>query len=440
MQHPSIPLLKISAAGQANNALSFWALMAFIFILFISPQTYLPALAPLHLAFMTAMMAVMAFLVDRYIQGGAIIQFTRQTKLVMCLLGWAILTLPLSYWPSGSFGVLTGMFLKTLIVYWLLSHVVSNLTRMRQLFWGLSLITLPIALTALLNFAAGEYLQASGDTRIQGYDAPLTGNPNDLALTLNLFLPLTIGLFIGSRTMFKRMLLLSCICLSAFAIITTFSRAGFLTLVVTLMTYLWVLYKGRKIGWVVVALFLAFAALPFLPAGYTERLGTIFNIEADPSGSAQARWGDTLAATKYILDNPVIGAGLGSDVLALNEVRGETWTQVHNTYLQYGVDLGLPGLIIFLILLASCIRSAIDTQRRCQKDASMNELLHFAQGIRVSLVAFSVAAFFHPVAYHFFFYFIAGLALAARSISTFSTVSSAATTKATPSLIYRGNT
>jgi hypothetical protein len=36
--------------------------------------------------------------------------------------------------------------------------------------------------------------------------------------------------------------------------------------------------------------------------------------------------------------------------------------------------------------------------------------------LRVSLIAFAVAAMFHPVAYHFYFYAIAGLAVAAASI------------------------
>jgi hypothetical protein len=37
--------------------------------------------------------------------------------------------------------------------------------------------------------------------------------------------------------------------------------------------------------------------------------------------------------------------------------------------------------------------------------------------IQVSLVAFAVAALFHPSAYHFYFYYVAGLAVAARAIA-----------------------
>ena len=38
-----------------------------------------------------------------------------------------------------------------------------------------------------------------------------------------------------------------------------------------------------------------------------------------------------------------------------------------------------------------------------------------AEGIKVSLTVFAIAAVFHPVAYQFYFYYMAGLALAARA-------------------------
>jgi len=43
------------------------------------------------------------------------------------------------------------------------------------------------------------------------------------------------------------------------------------------------------------------------------------------------------------------------------------------------------------------------------------DLFLLAEGIQVSLAVFAVAALFHPVAYHFYFYYMAGLALAARA-------------------------
>ena len=41
-----------------------------------------------------------------------------------------------------------------------------------------------------------------------------------------------------------------------------------------------------------------------------------------------------------------------------------------------------------------------------------SHLAILAQGVRISLVAFAVAAFFHPIAYQFYFFCLAGLAVA----------------------------
>jgi O-antigen ligase len=413
----------VSEIEHRDSAAPFWALMAFTFILFISPQSFLTALAPLRLALVAAVLAVLTYLFDRLVHHRPVLEFTREIVIAACLLGWAILTLPLSYWPGGSLGVLLDIYFKTLIVFWLLGHVVNTVPRLRLIAWGLSLMAVPLALTALANLASGNYLQqgfAPEASRILGYNAPLTGNPNDLALTLNLILPLSVALFLCVRKPAARAALLACICLDAIAIIATFSRAGFLTLGVTFVAYLWALFKRGQRHWAFLALFLVLASVPLLPSGYMDRLSTITDIEADPTGSAQARWGDTLAAVKYVAYHPIVGVGLGMDTLALNEVRGPVWKEIHNVYLQYAVDLGIPGLILFLMLLTGCLKSARDAQRRSVQESVLGELFYLAEGIRISLIAFAVAAFFHPVAYHFYFYYIAGLALAAGTINVSS--------------------
>jgi hypothetical protein len=44
----------------------------------------------------------------------------------------------------------------------------------------------------------------------------------------------------------------------------------------------------------------------------------------------------------------------------------------------------------------------------------MTGLAHLAGGVRIALVSFGVAAFFHPIAYQFYFFSIAGLAVALK--------------------------
>ena len=278
-------------------------------------------------------------------------------------------------------------------------------------------MAVPIAVTAVRNFLSGTFVPGAAETsRIAGYDASLTGNPNELALLLNLIFPLSLGLFLISRKLLARTLLLGVMAVDVLAVILTFSRAGFLTLVTIALMYLWKLRGQAERGWVLAALLIALLSVPLLPSGYLDRLATIADTQSDPTGSAQARRSDTLAALSFVGSNPIVGAGVGMNALALNEQRGQLWTVVHNVYLEYAVELGIPGLVLFLWLLANCFKATVDVQRNCAGVPALRELFHLAQGIQISLIAFAVAGLFHPGGYNFYFYYMAGLALAARAV------------------------
>jgi O-antigen ligase len=207
------------------------------------------------------------------------------------------------------------------------------------------------------------------------------------------------------------------ICLDVLAVIVTFSRGGFLTLATIVGVYVWK-FRGRPQGaWAWGALLIVLACLPLLPAGYIERLATITDIDSDVTGSSKLRWNDTLAAASLVLANPIVGAGVGLNALALYTERGGRWTAIHNVYLEYAVELGLPGLMLFLSLLVASIKAASLVQKRAAGIPAGRQLFYLGEGIQVSLIAFAVAALFHPVGYHLYFYYIAALAVAAKAVS-----------------------
>jgi probable O-glycosylation ligase (exosortase A-associated) len=396
----------------AASAVPFWSLMAFSFILLIAPQQLVPALAPFRIALVAGVVAVAACLVDRFVRREPLTVLTRELWLAGGLLAWAILTVPLSYRPEESVATLA-FYIRSLAIFWLLANTVTTPKRLHQLAWALSLMSVPLALTAVGNFLSGRH----GDVgRIVGYDAALTGNPNDLALMLNLLIPFSVALVLTAERPAIRGFLLAALAAVVTGVIVTFSRGGFLTVVTVFAAYAWKLRRRPERTWAWVALILALACLPLLPAGYLDRLATITRIEADRTGSAQMRRDDTLAAVSVVLANPIIGTGIGTNVLALNQERGALGIAVHNVYLEYAVELGIPGLVLFVLLLVECLKSAGRMRRRTAGVPGQQQLFCLAEAIQVSLVAFAVAAVFHPVAYHLFFYYVAGLAVAVKVI------------------------
>jgi O-antigen ligase len=410
-----------SEQGGADNGAAFWGVMAFTFVLLISPQSTVPALAPLRPAFLSAVGSAVALLLYRFTHGQPLTPMTREMWIVAALSSWAIVTIPWSYWPGGSVALLSDVYAKSLAIFWLLANTLDTPRRLRRVAWALTAMAAVVALVGVRHFLSGVFYRPGASQsveRVMGYGGPLTMNPNDLALTLNLLLPLAVALLLLARRPSARLALTAAIGLSVVAIIMTFSRAGFITLGATFLVYLWK-FRGRperRFMWGLIAglVVIMLAGLPLLPASYIERLDTITDIKADPTGSAEARWDDTFAALRLVQHHPIVGAGLGQNILALNSVRGARWTEVHNVYLEYAVDMGLPGLALFLVLLAHCLRATMLVQRDTAGREEVRELFCLAEAVHVSLLAFVVAGMFHPVAYHFYFYYVAGLALAIR--------------------------
>ncbi|MEX2334301.1 MAG: O-antigen ligase family protein [Pseudohongiella sp.] len=409
------PNARPNKGSSDESNLPFYALLLFTFILFLAPQQIFPVLAPLRIAMLSIVLVSTVHVGSRLARGLPVLHCPPGVIIALGLTAWAICSIPLSLWPGGSLNFLTGKYFKTIIVFLLLASVINSAERLKGISWALVIMAVPLALTAINNLLSGVTME--GGQRIVGYDAPLAENPNDMALLLNLLLPLAIGLFLGATSVLRKMILLAMVTLMVAGVIATFSRAGFLTLAVTFVCYLFLLRRRPGRFFAPAILVIAIVALPIMPGDYIGRLSTITDVQSDETGSAQIRLRDSVTAVRLVLENPFLGTGVGTNALAMNDARGSTWTEIHNVYLTIGVELGLPGVILFLMLLIAAIKAAHAMVLQTRAQPQLYGLHCLAEGIKVSLIAFSVAAFFHPVAYHFYFYYIAGLAMALSQIS-----------------------
>jgi hypothetical protein len=120
--------------------------------------------------------------------------------------------------------------IKAVVFFWLIGALVTSESRLRLFAWMLSLCSLPLAITAINNYRHGVFvtLEGSAVQRIAGYmgGSGLAGNPNDLALMLNLLMPITGALCVMSRSAWAKVATgLACL-LSVAAVIATFSARG----------------------------------------------------------------------------------------------------------------------------------------------------------------------------------------------------------------------
>jgi O-antigen ligase len=390
--------------------------MFFTFVLFVTPQSYFPVLHSFSLGKLSIGLALLVYMLDRLAHGRPLTVVTPAVRLVLCLVLLALLSIPFSRWPGGSAAVFVDEFSKSVIVFLLISNSVNTIQRMRLMIGSMALWAIIMSWVAVRDYSGGNL--ALGGLRIYGYDSPLAANPNDLALTVNLILPLVFGLYLGARKGLARLLFMAAIGLLASAVISSFSRGGFLTMMTVLLVVLINRLRERGprvLGWVFGILLVS---LVVLPAGYGDRVYSIFDAKADPTGSSDARWNSMVLAWGSMLAHPVIGVGLGMHGLnVFDQTGGWDWVGVHNVFLQIGADLGVLALVVYVLTIWKLLRRLDHSLNVVKEWPDAQGFLALGSGIRISIIGFVVGGFFSPVAYQFYLFYIAGLAVAFQNIA-----------------------
>jgi hypothetical protein len=405
------------AAHAGAPGLPYWCLLLFTIVAFVAPQAMFPSLQELSIGRLTAGLAIATYVMHRLAHGRSLSVGAPECRLMVWFVLLAAVSIPFSLWPGGSRDMLTGYLLKSAAVFFLIANLVDTPDRMRT-FVGLLLACGAI----IASEAVSEYL-GLGDltltSRIRGYESGLTANANDLAMTLNLIIGLAAGLYRATRNQAGRLVLLAAIGLCAAGVVVSFSRAGLLGLVTIGVIYHARLFRDR--AWVaagsLAALLLAASVL--LPTGYLDRLQSAFDssVEAVGYGSVTATARLELLKQGLIsaLKRP-LGAGLGMDILALREDGMGTWTATHNAYLQIALELGVPGLLIFLALIRETLVGLLRALRETRAISGATASDGLGSGILMSLVALLVQFAFAPVPYHLYLYYVLGLSVAFQAM------------------------
>jgi O-antigen ligase len=122
----------------------------------------------------------------------------------------------------------------------------------------------------------------------------------------------------------------------------------------------------------------------------------------------------------YMLDNPVFGVGAQNFQSAEGMLSpfahrqqlglGVRWNAAHNSFVQVGAELGLPGLILFLCIITSAFRF-LARARRVGGGTQGAHHTQLSQALTAALIGFVVGAFFLSLAYSEMFYALIALAV-----------------------------
>ena len=378
---------------------SFVGVWLFTFIVYARPYEWSPSLSWLSSsAFWVAISTVVLFLPTQFSVGGGLIA-ERESKLILGLVVTGLLSMPMAISPSVAWTQLVD-YLKVVVIFIVMVSVVRTVGRLKALLLLILSITVVVSIMAVKDYLTGNFdLQG---VRIEGVIGGMFANPNDLALHLVTMIPITLALAFGSKGLLAKCLYLM-IALSIIAgVIATFSRAGFLGLIVTLGALTWRLARRNK--GLLLACFLGPLLLIPLIAGYSSRFTT-------NEGSAINRMDDLKRSIYVGLNHPLAGIGLNNYRFYSNNNQAS-----HNAYTQVFSEMGIVALVLYVALLLSPLRG-LRAVGNVAGDGKRDEKSYLAIGLEAGIYGYMVSSFFASVAYLWYAYYLIAFSICVRKIA-----------------------
>jgi probable O-glycosylation ligase (exosortase A-associated) len=268
----------------------------------------------------------------------------------------------------------------------------------------------------LVGLKGGIWAIATGGTEhVRGPDNSFMSDNNDVALAFNMTLPLLYYLGKGEPRQWLRWLLRGCFVMTIIATIFTYSRGGFVALVlVGCMLMIKARYKSLAVVTLVCG---SLAATVIIPDKWTNRMETIQTYEQDRS--AQGRLNAWAMAWNLALDRPLTGGGFETWVPSMfaryapdpNNVR-----DVHSTYFEMLGEQGFIGLALYLMLLAYVLVTLSRLKWAIRRNSNLQWAYYYPDMLQVAILAYMVGGAFLGRAYFDLFYHLVAATIILKNL------------------------
>jgi len=429
----AIPFVENDTSLQPNSApsnlnkrsasLSFFFVVLFTIAIYARPEDIFPVLAQLHLTFILGLCAGSAFL-GSFLLGNVGPVWTRELQIVLLLTGCFVVGVPFAYWRGGSFQVITQVWFKMLIIFFMLTQTLVTVERVRKILWATILSELVVSAYSVVQSSHFVWV----GQRVSGVSMGILGW-NFLGLAAALTIPYIAAIYICQHGVFRTSLLISSVLFLMWMLVLTASRSGalnvFFSIALTCLLVLRGTSRGKFIG--VGIVLIALMAVSLAPGVFWERMATVWSgtensqneVTASAVMSQEERMGLLKRAIHYSLENPLFGLGLGNFEIASGMEIGkpEAWLGVHNTFAEISSEAGIPALALFVALLWTAIQHTYKVGKKEIAGPLGFELKLIARATLVSLLSFVFGAFFAHIGYEYFLYYPVAIAVGVQTIA-----------------------
>ncbi len=246
------------------------------------------------------------------------------------------------------------------------------------------------------EFASKTLMWEEGVLRYEGYQL----EANYFAFHQVFIIPILLFLLVKfDRPRCVRPLILAALAGTVFVLMLSFSRGGFVGLLVILAVLLVVERRNRAVMTIaVVGMAILTVAAPAL---YWDRIISLYEAAKHVSQDHAIMVRVQTLRVAFILgfENPVFGVGIGNFIY--HSARFIPFTKVvHSAFLQIFSELGLPGLLVVSTIF---IRNLFIIRSMMRSDSN-GERAQLGRFLMVQQIAMAANAMFIPIGYEFIFW------------------------------------
>jgi putative inorganic carbon (HCO3(-)) transporter len=392
-----------------GHTVTYVGLFLFSTLVLFRPYEIVPGLGFLSAtAYYFAIATIAIFLPSQLAIEGNLTVLTTEVKAILALTAIGLITMPIAKNPGLAWFAFNDSFVKAVVIFVVLVNVVRTRRRLLGLMWLSLGIGIYLGYRALDMYRSGQF--AVEEYRIAVDVGGMFGNPNEMALHFVMITPTAIVLGIASKSIIWRTIYFSMAALFVGANMVTFSRGGFLGLIASSLVLAWKLGRKYRLNVTLASVVVGGLIMIAAPGNYGLRMLSIFVPGLDPVGSSDQRK-DLLERSLLVTARNPWGIGIGNFPLV-----GFHNLQSHNAFTQISAELGILGLIAYLVFMISPFRKLGAIERTLFDSTDHNWFYYLAIGLQASIVGYMVSSFFASVAYNWFVYFLIAHAVAFRRI------------------------
>ena len=281
-------------------------------------------------------------------------------------------------------------FAKVIVVSIVLANVIRSAADLRLV---LIVITMSLGYEAVKQ-GWFELIVHPGQRNDNGI--PFLGDNNLVAVGMAMLLPI-VGALGATSTGWRRRAFQFMSVGVLYRGLSTYSRGGFLSMGVVGTIWFWRSeHKARTLAAVTLA---AVLILPVLPQQFWDRMSTIAAPAEERDESQQGRLHFWQVAIAMANDRPIIGVGHNGYQPAYNtydfsQGRFEQNRAVHSAWFGVLGELGYTGLLLFIALIISSLRTCRRVRLAAKRGEIPGPLGPYAVALESSLLAFMVGGSF----------------------------------------------